>query len=345
MFDPTQIKTLIDRNRKGLEKLKKLEELLNGRFENMGPQIRALILAAASGEPLLFVGPPGTAKSRLIRDFCEFVGLIDPECPPEQQNKGYFEYLVTQFTEPGELFGYYDLAALSKSVPEMRRLDDGMMQKAQIVFLDEVFNGSSAILNAILAFMNERLFHDRGRRHPVAWHCLFGATNNVPRNPELAAVFDRFVLRSHFDYVEAKPEPFRDLISKGWQETYRKHEARGDLTDLLGEMVRLQDSIRLATDKGQLVPNPDQTAYGNLAYLVTLVRDRDLGRFSNRRLIRFVYVMLIHRLYRAVCEVDTGDLRFGFEEYQLFWTYFIDDPGQLGTSDLSDLKNLIRHPA
>ncbi|WP_448207781.1 AAA family ATPase [Azospirillum sp. sgz302134] len=328
MFDPVQLQPLLERNREGLARLGRVEDLLNERFADLEEQVRAMILAVASGEPLLFVGPPGTAKSRLIRDLCEIVGITDPAEDGETAGNGYFEYLLTPFTEPGELFGHYDLAKLSGNTPELKRLDAGMMQNAEVVFLDEVFNGSSAILNAILAFMNERIFHDRGWRHKTRWRCLFGATNLVPQTAELGAVFDRFILRSHIDYVEAEPPKLRGLIEKGWKETYRKHKAQ-QVGGVLEDMAGLQRSLVDATESGQLVPLNDNAAYEHLTALVHFVRDRDISRFSNRRLIRLLRVMLIHRLYRASRHAESGVLSFGQPEFDLFWKYFIDDPGSL----------------
>ena len=70
-----------------------------------------------------------------------------------QQEPRYFEYLLTPFTEPGELFGFFDIGKLfdahGRSVG-LERLHEGMMQHAEIIFLDEVFNASSAILNSLL---------------------------------------------------------------------------------------------------------------------------------------------------------------------------------------------------
>ena len=154
---------------------------------------------------MLLIGPPGTVKSRLIRAFCELIGLMDES---DSNNRDYFEYLLTPFTEPGELFGYYDISKATKGTLE--RMDKGMIQHARVVYLDEVFNGSSAILNSILAFMNERIFHDRGERKPVALQCLFAATNRIPETPVLSAFFDRFLLRCKVENVRAMTEAARE---------------------------------------------------------------------------------------------------------------------------------------
>src|SRR5262245_5404864 len=235
MFNRGGIVALGREYKSTFQKLVELEKGLKSRFRRIDDAIEALVLAVAAGEALLLIGPPGTAKSRLIRAFCHSVGLLsdDDMAPPHgttdtkpvKAHDDYFEYLLTQFTEPGELFGFYDLAALqgdpvTRRAPELRRDDQGMMQHAKIVFLDEVFNASSAILNSLLAFMNERKFHDRGRTTPVALECLFGATNDVPTSPELRAFFDRFLLRAWVDVVPEDQAMIHDLLSAGWRETH-----------------------------------------------------------------------------------------------------------------------------
>src|SRR5687767_12011241 len=87
------------------EELGQVEDGLKGRFSGLDEAVDALVLSILSGEALLLVGPPGTAKSRLIRAFCNLLGLLDLE-NPQQRHPAYFEYLLTPFTEPGELFGF-----------------------------------------------------------------------------------------------------------------------------------------------------------------------------------------------------------------------------------------------
>lgn len=106
MFDSQQIRKIGQAHEQPLRTMAKIEEELNERFVDFEMPIRALILFVISGEPLLLVGPPGTAKSRLIRAFSGMLGLLD-ENHPERDHPGYFEYLLTPFTEPGELFGFF----------------------------------------------------------------------------------------------------------------------------------------------------------------------------------------------------------------------------------------------
>ncbi|HSR49456.1 MAG TPA: AAA family ATPase [Acidobacteriota bacterium] len=326
MFNAQTLLKLARRHEEGLGKLAQLEGRLKGRFIELDEAIRGLVLAVASGEPLLLVGPPGTAKSRLIRALCELVGLLDPQ--NRTQAGEYFEYLLTPFTEPGELFGFYDVGKAMRE-QTLQRDEEGMMQKARVVYLDEVFNGSSAILNSILTFLNERIFHDRGRRREVNMEVLFASTNEVPQSAELQAVFDRFLLRSHVHNVLARPQPIGRLLEAGWVETYAPHGAVASFKGVLEDMRRLRHDLSQATDEGALRPDREHAFYRHLAQFVEDAREYGLSQMSNRRLVKMSYIMLLHRIYEAVRggEVEESEgLHLRSEELTLFFRYFLDFP-------------------
>ena len=312
MFDQKSIATLYYAHRKTLSSLVALESALNGRFYNMQAAIECMMLAALTGEAMLMIGPPGTAKSRLVRSFCGLVGLIKDEDPATtirsdgalQKNEKYFEYLLTQFTEPSELFGFYDLGKLFAAEASQRsfeRATDGMMQKAEVVFLDEVFNASSAILNSLLTFMNERKFHDRGRVHQTPMRLLFSATNHPPREEGLGAAFDRFLLRCRLDNASADPTSLAQLLAKAWNETHAAPRADSQGDQFKGLLEAL-DAYRLQVDamtRAGMKINTDDILFSRLADLVTELRRKDLSQMSNRRLVKFSGVVLAHALLRA----------------------------------------------
>src|SRR6476661_10367595 len=130
-------------------RLSQLARTLESRFLGKDEVIRLLLIAVVAGEHAVLVGPPGTAKSALIRLFARLL----------QAN--YFEYLLTRFTEPNEIFGPVDIAAFREGRYE-RRIT-GMLPEAEVVFLDEVFKSNSAILNALLSILNERKMTSGGQ--------------------------------------------------------------------------------------------------------------------------------------------------------------------------------------
>ena len=322
MFDSTRVLEIVNAHYRTLQDLQRVHRELDRRFAGLEDATLALVLSAASGEPLLLIGPPGTAKSLLIKTFCELVG-VDREGSPSR----YFEYLLTPFTEPGELFGFYDPSKLTKDGTLERIHADSMMQSAHVVFLDEVFKGSSAILNALLSFMNERAFYDRGRRHAVPMQCLFAATNELPDSEELQAIWDRFSLRCRVDNVPADRGRIQDMLAKAWPLTYGARldeapQARSRAPHLLEELQALRETIRGTTG----LFDSDADTLGVVTQLVELARTHGLSQVSNRRMVKFIYVMLVHRMYDCVRAGDASAAAIALrpEELRLLPKYFLD---------------------
>src|SRR5437588_3801345 len=123
------------------------------RFVGRDEVIDLTALAVVAGEHLFLLGPPGTAKSALVRDFAAAV------------RARYFEYLLTRFSEPNEVFGPIDLARLREGT--VATVTTGMLPEAEFVFLDELFNANSAILNNLLSVLNERVYRRRAEAHAL----------------------------------------------------------------------------------------------------------------------------------------------------------------------------------
>lgn len=162
--------------------------------------VEAIVLAAVAGEHLLVIGPPGTAKSEAARRVARALGGRT------------FEYLLGRFTEPNEIFGPIDLRKLREGTVEVETT--GMLPEAEIAFLDEVFLGSTAILNTLLGVLNERVFRRGHTVRAVPLRVAIGASNALPEDESLAAFADRFLLRA---FVEPVGDPFLEqLLTEGW---------------------------------------------------------------------------------------------------------------------------------
>jgi MoxR-like ATPase len=142
---------------------------------------RLLVLGMVAGEHILFLGPPGTAKSALGRRLSKLCGGL------------FFQRLLTRFTTPEEIFGPLSLTALEND--EYRRCTTGFLPTASVAFLDEIFKANSAILNTLLTILNERQFDNGGTRETCPIRCVVGASNELPESDELDALYDRFLLR------------------------------------------------------------------------------------------------------------------------------------------------------
>src|SRR5947207_7076039 len=164
------------------DKLRKIREELQQLFLERAELIDGALAALLAAQHILIIGPPGTAKSMLADELCRRI-----------TGATYFQWLLTKFTTPEELFGAVSLRALEAD--DYRRVTTHKLPEAHIAFLDEVFKANSSILNSILTIMNERRFHNGREVADTPLITLFGASNELPEEDELQALYDRFLLR------------------------------------------------------------------------------------------------------------------------------------------------------
>ncbi len=185
-------------------KLIRLLDTLNHGLVERESAIKAALLAVLAGENLLLVGPPGTAKSLIARRMADCLHHSDATA-------GYFEYLLTKFSTPEEIFGPLSISELKAD--RFRRNTAGYLPSVRLAFLDEIFKASSSILNALLTILNERIYHNGTEAQPVPLQALIAASNELPTGQEeLEALYDRFLVRSFVDYVSEDGLP--QLLSK-----------------------------------------------------------------------------------------------------------------------------------
>jgi MoxR-like ATPase len=198
------------------------------------PLAELIVLAAVAQEHLLVVGPPGTGKSAVVRRVAQALG------------GRYFEYLLGRFTEPPEHVAPVDLRKLREGTVETDVT--GMLPEADVAFLDEVFLGSTAILNTLLGVLNERRFRRGHTQLDCPLRVCVGAANALPEDEALAAFADRFLLHA---FVEPVPdEQLEALLQGGWRSDFRAVDGPGAMThlDLLSRQLRevRMDAVRPA---------------------------------------------------------------------------------------------------
>jgi MoxR-like ATPase len=248
--------------------------------------IRLMLVSAIAGEHMVIVGPPGTAKSAMIDMFAR---LIDAK---------YFEYLLTRFTEPNELFGPVDIAAFREG--RYTRRIEGMLPTAEVVFLDEIFKSNSAILNSLLHVINERKFQNGPEVLQVPLISLYAASNEVPNDDNLAAMFDRFLIRVLSDNLDSYH--FHELMKKGVSLEVRKMTGRqSELKPVFS--ARDLRTIQSNFDKFMVFPDEFLTKYKSMIFQI---RSEGIS-VSDRRAVKLLKLFAASAIFDGRTRVHDGD--------------------------------------
>lgn len=270
--------------------------------------IDLMCVAAVAQEPLLLVGPPGTAKSDLVLKFKDALGIADVD---------YFEYMLTRFTEPSEIIGPIDINQLREG--RYIRREQGKLPTARLAFLDEIFKSNSAILNILLTIINEKKFYQDGVPQPVRLRVLFAATNEVPEHGELGALKDRFVLKA--ESLSVQEEHFEELIDTGLHsEVFRTLNQKPWIEGLcsLDDLLKASRYINLLfarqgagmsgakSDRELFFPDDVFREYQRL--VKTLVRE-DKIFVSDRKLVKLYKLFRVRAWLFAGGTVSRDDLR------------------------------------
>ena len=167
-----------------------LKEMARGIYEK-DTELAMSLLAAIAGESLILLGPPGVAKSMVARRVkAAFRGAKS------------FEYLMSRFSTPDEIFGPVSISKLKDS-DKYERSIEGYLPMADVVFLDEIWKAGPAIQNTLLTVMNEKLFRNGDKEIHVPLKLLIAASNELPAQGEgLEALWDRFIIRMECENIK-----------------------------------------------------------------------------------------------------------------------------------------------
>lgn len=264
-----------------IEKLNAVLQHIKETFIGKDEIIDLLGIGLLAKENAFLLGPPGTAKSAIVRALSNGI----------EEGKN-FEYLLTRFTEPNEIFGPFDIRKLKEG--ELITNTEGMMPEASMIFLDEIFNANSAILNSLLMALNEKIFR-RGKETKKLPSLMFvGASNLLPEDESLNALLDRFLIRINCDYVN--PDRLHEVLLAGWKLENNQFEEKPTIkADEIRELQALCRTIDL---------NPIRNQYVDIVHSL-----RNTGiKVSDRRAVKLQNLIAASALMCGRTEAIISDL-------------------------------------
>ena len=199
-----------------LERFKQLLGEMNRGIYEKETEISLSLLAALAGESIILLGPPGVAKSMVAR-----------QLKTAFRDAQSFEYLMSRFSTPDEIFGPVSIQKL-KTSDTYERAVEGYLPTADVVFLDEIWKAGPAIQNTLLTVINEKIFRNGNREMHLPLKLLVAASNELPAKGEgLEALWDRFVIR-----IESRPikleKNFRAMLLEVKSEEQRASEVKSE---------------------------------------------------------------------------------------------------------------------
>ena len=275
------------------ELARKLQEgarRLEAQFLGKEEIVRLLFVSAVAGEHMVMVGPPGTAKSALVRAFADTI------------DASYYDYLLTRFTEPNEIFGPVDIQAFRQGA--YRRRIEGMLPEAEIAFLDEIFKANSAILNSLLGVLNSRRFSHGNTTISVPLISMFAASNEVPNDDALSALFDRFLLRVRVDYLDSYQ--FRGLLQKGAALEAQSLAEHAGAPPPVSACVSAQELVSMQRQFGQLLQSMDEEFLASYKGLVFQIRSEGIN-LSDRRVVKMLKLFAASAVFDGREQVNDAD--------------------------------------
>lgn len=256
------------------------------------------LLSALAGESIFLLGLPGVGKSMIAR-----------RLKLAFENATVFEYLMSRFSTPDEIFGPVSISKL-KDEDRYERVTTGFLPEAEVVFLDEIWKAGPAIQNSLLTVLNEKIYLNGNREIKLPLKGIISASNELPAEGEgLEALWDRFLIRYIVNPIERKENFIRLLCPdklttaetdsvtfshEEYMEIQRKSKDVGLPQKILDCIVTIREEL---SKKAAATDNTDDEEVDNSKFYV-----------SDRRWKKAVNVLRVSACINGRNDVDFSDI-------------------------------------
>ncbi len=276
-----------------------ITQISSGLYEKDN-SIRLVLLSFLSGESAFMLGEPGTAKSLIARRVSD--AFVEPT--DEEKNQGvikFFDYLMSRFSQPDEVFGPISINKLKSDLYE--RKTDFYLPKAKFAFLDEIWKANPSIQNALLTILNEHLFRNGKELIKVPLVGFVSASNELPEPGQgLEAIFDRFLIRI-LERPIKEEDNFFNMIS-----------SQSDMTVYVKDRFTMQELDIIRTkSQGVQISKECLSVISTIRKLLTIKNqeptrsDNDKYIISDRRWKKIANLMKVSAYCNGRLETDTLD--------------------------------------